>query len=505
MIDYHVSHLAEGKAMFEAVELDRTISKATYKTLEPGIRTRLLQLQGEIQQANIPVILIVSGVEGAGKSHVVNRLNEWMDTRGIETYAFWDETDEERERPYLWRFWRSLPPRGKIGIMFGSWYTQPIVQRTFEKIDDTDFEKSLKRINELERTLILDGALIVKLWFHIKRDTQRKRIKEKYKGRKGKTLEEKFAKHYKRFEEISEHAIRLTDTGSSPWWLIEAENKRYRDICAGQTLIDAMSNRLQMIQNESNTQPELHHTTLLDDPKARTTILDHVDLNKALDSKEYAEKLNHYQSRLKELAWEANNQNRSVVLVFEGWDAAGKGGAIRRVTAAIDARLYRVISVSAPSDEEKAHHYLWRFWRQIPRGGYLTIYDRSWYGRVLVERVEGFAQSSEWQRAYREINEFEEQLIEHGIIVIKYWLHIDKEEQLRRFKERQQVPWKQYKLTDEDWRNRERWDDYKAAVNDMISKTSTAKAPWHIIPANNKKYARTEVLKTLCERLQKHL
>lgn len=490
--------------MFEAVELNRSISKKAYKAREPDIRTQLLQLQGDLAAANIPVILIVSGVEGAGKSEVVNRLNEWLDTRGIETHAFWDETDEERERPNLWRFWRRLPARGQIGIMFGSWYTRPIVDRVFGTIDDANFERHLKRINDLEHTLTQDGALVVKFWFHVQSDTQRKRIRKKYKGRKGKSIEEKFAKHYDRFAAISEHAIRITDTGESPWYLIEAEDRYYRDIATGQSLIDVISNRLNA-HHANVVAPVFLKPTQFDEPEAAITILDKVDLNKSIDGKAYWSELDKLQQRLRELSWEARNKGRSIVTVFEGWDAAGKGGAIRRITSAVDARLYRVISVAAPTDEEKAHHYLWRFWRQIPRSGYLTIYDRSWYGRVLVERVEGFAQGHEWQRSYREINEFEEQMTEHGIIVNKYWLHISADEQLARFKAREQVPWKQYKITDEDWRNRDRWDDYKAAINDMISKTSTANAPWHIVPANNKKYARIEVLRTLCDNLQSHL
>ena len=170
----------------------------------------------------------------------------------------------------------------------------------------------------------------------------------------------------------------------------------------------------------------------------------------------------------------AFEKKRSSVVVFEGWDAAGKGGNIRRITAAIDPRTYRVISIAAPTDEEKAHHYLWRFWRHVPRAGYVTIYDRSWYGRVLVERVEGFARPDEWSRAYLEINDFEQQLVDHGIVLAKFWLHIDAKEQLRRFRERESVAWKQHKIAAEDWRNREKWDAYEEAVNDMVARTSTA-------------------------------
>ena len=194
-------------------------------------------------------------------------------------------------------------------------------------------------------------------------------------------------------------------------------------------------------------------------------------------------------------------QRRSATLVFEGWDAAGKGGAVRRVVQAMDAREYRIIPVSAPTDEEKAHHYLWRFWRHLPRLGGTTVYDRSWYGRVLVERVEGFASRAEWMRAYQEINDFEEQLVDFGIVLIKFWLHISNEEQLRRFREREEMPWKRHKITPEDYRNREKWAEYELAANDMIGRTSTEYAPWTLVEGNDKRFARVKVLETVVERL----
>jgi len=238
------------------------------------------------------------------------------------------------------------------------------------------------------------------------------------------------------------------------------------------------------------------------DTEPGLTILDRVDLSVGLEDDEYKPRLKAAQKRLNRLTWAAWNQRRSLVAVFEGWDAGGKGGAIRRATEAMDARLYRVISVAAPTDEERAHHYLWRFWRQLPRDGYATLYDRSWYGRVLVERVEGLASEAQWSRAYAEINDFEEQLAEHGTAVVKFWLHISPEEQLRRFREREITPWKQHKITDEDWRNREKWADYERAVNDMVAHTSTAHAPWVLVPGDDKYYARVMIVERLCEALE---
>ena len=228
-------------------------------------------------------------------------------------------------------------------------------------------------------------------------------------------------------------------------------------------------------------------------------------MSRKLDKAQFLRKLERFQGRLNLRHRKTSAHGISTVVVFEGWDAAGKGGAVRRATAALDARAWQAIPIAAPTDEERAYHYLWRFWRHLPREGVLTIFDRSWYGRVLVERVEGFATPPEWRRAYNEINEFEEQLAEHGVVVVKFWMHITRDEQMRRFKERQTSPFKRWKLSDEDWRNRKRWDDYAQAVNEMIERTSTRVAPWTIVESNDKYYARIKVLQTICARLESAL
>jgi polyphosphate:AMP phosphotransferase len=488
--------------MFEAAELGRTVSKAEFTRTEPGLHTALLEIQRTLRTTKSQVVIIVSGVEGAGKGEVVSLLNRWLDARGIQTHAFWDESDEERARPRYWRFWRALPPRGTVSILFGSWYTRPIIDRVFKRIDNNAFERELHRITEFEQLLSDDGALIVKFWFHLDEKTQHKRMRSegKIKG-KGVPNLRKFAKRYSRFAAVSERALRVTDTGTSPWYIVEATDRRFRDLTVGQTLLKALRGHLES-RRASARKAERRPTTAVSDPE---TVLDQVDLTLKLGATAYEQAVEKYQKRLFRLAWEARARLRNTVAVFEGWDAAGKGGAIRRVTAAMDARLYRVLSVAAPTDEEKAQHYLWRFWRHVPRAGYVTIYDRSWYGRVLVERVEGFAREPDWFRAYQEINDFEEQLTEHGVIVLKFWMHISRAEQLRRFKEREKLKWKQHKITAEDWRNREKWNAYEAAVNDMVVRTSTATAPWTLVPANDKRYARVAVLKTLCDRLERAL
>jgi polyphosphate:AMP phosphotransferase len=484
--------------MFEAAELGQKVKKADYEAEIPGLRSRLLAAQRALRGTGRQIIVIVSGVEGAGKSEVVNRLHEWLDARGISTQAFWQSSDEEEERPRYWRFWRALPPRGTIGILFGSWYTKPIVDRVYRAISRADLDREVQRIAFFEEMLAQDGAVIVKFWFHLPQKVQHERVsaQSKEKWYFGPQARE-FAKRYDRFARVSEAVLRATDTAAAPWHVVEATDKHHRDLTVARTV-------LAVLENVTSEEPTVAPTALPASAPS-PTILSRIDMSETVSGEDYERKLSRYQARLSRLSWKAWNDKRSTVILFEGWDAAGKGGAIRRLIAPIDARLYRTISIATPTEEERAQHYLWRFWRQLPRAGMMTIYDRSWYGRVLVERVEGFASSAAWSRAYREINEFEEQLVESGIILLKFWLHIDREEQLRRFRERQEIAWKQHKITDEDWRNREKWDAYEEAVHDMVSRTSSAFAPWNTIAANDKKFARLETVRIVTKALESAL
>ncbi|HEX3054486.1 MAG TPA: hypothetical protein VHP83_27775 [Aggregatilineaceae bacterium] len=234
-------------------------------------------------------------------------------------------------------------------------------------------------------------------------------------------------------------------------------------------------------------------------------MLETIDLTKKLTPQDYRAQLVQHQVRLAELGFQVYKQQRPVMIAFEGWDAAGKGGAIRRLTERLDPRGYVVYPISAPRGDDAEHHYLWRFWRRLPEAGQIAIFDRTWYGRVLVERVEGFCTEEEWRRAYREINEFERQLVDYGVILVKFWLHISQEEQLARFEARQETAYKAWKLTDEDWRNRGKWEQYAEAVEDMLLRTSTTIAPWAVVPANDKFYSRVFVLETVVEALENNL
>ncbi len=491
--------------MFEAAELGRKLAKDDYNELVPELRTGLLNLQQELRGCDFPVILLISGADGAGKSETVNMLHQWMDPRWIETTAFDEMTDEERERPAFWRFWRALPPKGRIGVLFGSWYSCPIQQRIENNFDDSDLDLMLKRINIFEKMLVDDGALLIKLWFHLGKQMQVERVKRLRKNPKTRWRvgERDLAalKSYDRFREVAEHVLRQTSTGEAPWMIIEGYDERHRNVTTASHVLEVVGKRMTL-----DPATLRGATSAWKMPReSEKTILDFVDLSKSLEKKDYRKQLADLQGRLSVLARTARERKTSTIVLMEGWDAAGKGGIIRRITAAVDARSYRVIPIGSPTDEERAQHYLWRFWRHLPRAGRFTIYDRSWYGRVLVERVEGFASEDAWVRAYREINEFEEELTEHGIVLVKFWVHIDKDEQLARFKAREETSFKQHKLTEEDWRNREKWDAYAHAVNDMVERTSTEFAPWNLIEGNDKRWARVRALQILCERLEKAL
>ena len=500
--------------MFEAAELGRNLTEAEYQKQLPKLRSQLLNAHFQLRSEKFTVLFVIAGADGAGKGELVHRLNEWLDPRGVETHAFWEPSDEERERPPYWRFWRAMPAHGRIGILFGSWYSDPIIRRVYSDIKSSEFDIALDRIASFEQMLADDGALLLKIWLHMPKKEQKKRLKKLEKEGRIAPGDWEHFKLFDKFIKVSERAIRRTDTSLAPWHVIEATDRRYCELHAGTLLLQALQTRFHQTPSSRSTSAQTlpRQAKLLPPAPARqsasdpsASILDHIDLTQQLSDENYSKMLDTQQNKLSKLAWAAHQKKKSIILVFEGWDAAGKGSAIRRVTQAIDPRLYRAIGVAAPTDEERAHHYLWRFWRHLPRAGFFTIFDRSWYGRVLVERVEGFSPVSAWSRAYHEINDFEEQLADYGFLLSKFWIHISKQEQLRRFKERQSTSYKQYKITEEDWRNRKKWSPYKQAVEDMVARCSTEFAPWTLVAGNDKKFARIQILKTIVKRLEAEL
>jgi polyphosphate:AMP phosphotransferase len=409
--------------------------------------------------------------------------------------------------------------------MDGDWYSRPILDRAYRRSNLEGFTRQLDGIAQFESTLADDGALVLKFWMHLSQDAQKRRLKSLEQDpltewRVGKT-DWAHWKRYEKFVEAAERTILRTNTGKAPWTVVEGEDAAFRSLTVGTVIRDSLRTHLDKMRQArtlrnnremERTVDSAGHTEAAkpgkDAAQPRTasstppTVLDTLDLTKQLGKQDYQRQLEKYQARASLLFRDACQRGISTIVVLEGPDAAGKGGAIRRLTAPLDARHYRVLPISVPTEEERAQHYLWRFWRHVSRAGRLTIFDRSWYGRVLVERVEGFAVEDEWKRAFAEINNFEEQLTEHGIILLKFWVHISKDEQLARFMKREQTPHKSWKLTDEDWRNREKWDDYQRAVNDMVQYTSTVDIPWLLVEGNDKYFARIKVLKNLCSRLE---
>ena len=491
--------------MFESAEVGHRIDKKTFRKEEEALRGELLQAQQALREAGaFPVVLLISGVDGAGKGETIATLYEWMDPRYLSTLAFAEPSDEERERPFMWRYWRALPPKGRIGVFSGSWYSIPIAQRVARKYSRPDLDNRLDAINRFESMLVNEGALVLKFWFHLSKADQKLRLKKLEKDPRTAWRVTQLSwdrmKTYDELQDVAGHVLRVSNTAWAPWIIVDGTDDNYRNLLVGRTLLNVLRQRL-----AGQSAPGVIVAPPLAPAIDARNVLSALDLAQTINERKYELELAKWQGRLSELSRHKKFAGRSLVLAFEGMDAAGKGGAIRRVTAALDPRQYQIVPVAAPTDEERAQPYLWRFWRHIPRQGRVTIFDRSWYGRVLVERIEGFCAEADWLRAYAEINDFEHELVEAGAVVLKFWLQIDSKEQLRRFQEREKIEHKQFKITAEDWRNREKWDAYQQAAVDMIDRTSTGQAPWIPVEANDKNFARVKILKAICEQLEARL
>jgi AMP-polyphosphate phosphotransferase len=492
-------------ALFESAELGHTVDKERYATQEPALREALLDAQYDLLESKkFPVIIIIAGVDGAGKGETVNVLNEWMDARHIQTHALAAPSADDTERPAFYRFWRHLPPKGKTGIFFTSWYTAPILGRAHKLISRANLDQHMGEARRFERMLASEGALILKFWFHLSKQQQHERLTklEKNPKTRWRVTERDWAHFelYDRFRKTSERALRETSTAEAPWIVVEGADARYRNLTVGKAILSTVRSRLDVA-----APPPVDAPPLPLPPVDEVNVLKSLDLTQKVDKDGYKDELEKHQRKLALLTLDPRFNEISVVAAFEGADAAGKGGAIRRITSALDARLYHLHPIAAPTEEERDQPYLWRFWRHLPRLGKLAIFDRTWYGRVLVERVEGFCSEADWMRAYSEINDFEQQMTESHAVVVKFWLQISPEEQLIRFKEREETAFKRFKITPDDWRNREKWDAYQRAVCDMVDRTSTEIAPWTLVESNDKYFARIKILKTLIDGIAKAL
>ncbi len=496
--------------MLEKIDVSRTMEKEVWKQAEQEYGTELGHLQRSLKAAGIPVLILFEGLGAAGKGVQINRLIQHLDPRGFDVYASNKTTEEEAMRPFLWRFWTLTPEDGRIAIYDRSWYRKVLTERFDGLTKKKELPEAFRDILSFEKQLTDGGAVIIKLFLHISKEEQKKRFKKLEDTRETawrvSADDWKRNKEYDQYLRMNEEMLEQTDSEYAPWTIIEAHDKNYAAAKILKTVTEMLREALDRHEKQSLEAKQASSKKEKSfDSRYQNGVLSGVDLNKSLTREEYKEQLDHLQKKLEKLHSEIYRLRIPVVLGFEGWDAGGKGGAIKRLTSHLDPRGYQVCPTAAPNDIEKKHHYLWRFWNHVPKAGHIAIFDRTWYGRVMVERIEGFCREADWKRAYQEINEMEAHMANAGAVVLKFWLQIDKDEQERRFKERMENPEKQWKITDEDWRNREKWDQYELAVNEMLVRTSTTYAPWIVVEGNDKYYARVKVLRTVVEALEEKI
>ena len=488
--------------MLEVAEVGNKIGKEEYKAAVPDLRAQLVHAQYELKEKDFPVIIWIAGDDRIAANEMVNRLNEWMDTRFVDTRVFADNTQEESERPALWRLWRALPPKGRMSIFAGG-LMRTAIMRADGDMSEEDFTAWLRHVAKMQDMLVADGALVLKFFLHTPEKVQRKNLRRAEKDPdSGWRIDQRdwaMLEHMGPVLPIAERILRETSGAGAPWTIVEASDRRYTDLTVARTVLAALQARL---EGKSPSGPSLADS-VFGDIDGEATVLSRVDLTKEFTKEEYKVQLRRQQAKLHRLSIEARDRGVSSVLAFEGWDAAGKGGVIRRVTQALEAGDYRVIPTAAPTEDERKYHYLWRFWRDMPLAGRFTIFDRTWYGRVLVERVEGFCSEREWKRGYDEINEFEAQQIDSGTNFVKLFIHVTQEEQDKQLAERLDDPWKRWKTGTEDYRNRARREDYLDAIHDMFKHTDTRWAPWTVIDGNDRKSGRIAALTAIADALEK--
>lgn len=490
--------------MLDLMDLDKQIARDEYQRLFPELQTRLAAAQRAAHAAGVPVMVVLEGWDAAGKGHLINRLTQVLDPRGFKVHAICAPNEEERRRPWMWRFWCDEPAAGTLAIFDRSWYGRVLVERVERLTPKRQWQQAYEDILQFERQLVDDGVVIVKFWLQISQREQGRRFRRIARDpvtawKVGKAEWRQYHRH-ERWSQAVEEMLERTSSAQAPWTVVEATHLRFARTKVFQTLAESIERAV--ASRPATVTPPQPMPRPVDSPTERPTLLSRIDLSQSAERQAYEEELGQLQERLFRLEHELYVAQVPAIIVYEGCDAAGKGGSIKRLTRGLDPRGYEVVPIAAPTTEEKSRHYLWRFWNHLPKAGHITIFDRSWYGRLLVERVEGFCTPCQWQRAFSEINEFERQLADFGTVVVKFWLHIDQEEQLRRFQARQQDPTRTWKITDEDWRNREKWPQYERAITEMLERTSTRYAPWTILEANCKLFARLKALRTVAAALE---
>ena len=456
--------------------------------------------QMQIKEARLPVIVIFEGWGAAGKGSVLGRVIKGIDPRFFRTRTMAAPTEEDKRYPFLYKYMMEIPEAGKFTFFDSFWMEEVAGARVRGEIDKDTYKQRIHSINTTERSLTDNGYLVMKFFFQISKKVQRARILklEEDKNTRWRISPEDVDQNlnYKAYRKAYDQYLNDTNSPNAPWYIIDSSDKKWAEIQVLRFLNQGIDTAL---KNHSLAAPILQNTF----PLRRTPRLSEISLSdKTLTDEEYRQKLDKLQKELRDLHNELYLHKIPVIIAYEGWDAAGKGGNIKRITSALDPRGYEVHPIASPEPHEKARHFLWRFWARLPKDGHIAIFDRTWYGRVMVERIEGFCSENDWQRAYNEMNEFEKELADWGAVVIKFWVQIDSDTQLERFTDRQNTPEKQWKITEEDWRNREKWDLYEAAIDEMLRKTSTSFAPWHILESVDKRYARVKALRIVVEKLE---
>ncbi len=491
--------------MLEKLDLDRTVKQSEFNEELEQLELVIGVLQRNTKELKIPVMIVFEGWDTAGKATTINSLLMAMDPRGYTVHPIAPPTEEENARPFLWRFWLKTPEKGRFAIFDKSWYGRVSEDRVNEVVKKALWTKAYDDINCFERQLYDDGNVIIKFFLHISKEEQGKRLKkmqnEPASPWRYLPLHLYHHKQYDKYLGSYEDMLKRTNKPWAPWTVVPSHDP----LLATLTVLRTVKNALERRRSEL-LDPLFHRKPSVPENGERKEnvppILSEIDLTKDINRSEYDKQLFKLQKRLRELNAEVFRDKVPVVVVYSGWDAAGKGGNIKRFVEKLDPRGYKVIPITVPTQEEKYHHYLWRFWRELPPAGRIAVFDRSWYGRVMVERIEGYCTETEWRRAYREINEMEEQWVDNGTVLVKFFLHIDKETQMARFNERMNNPYKNWKITDEDFRNRAKWDQYYQAIEEMLHRTDTEHAPWTVLESNSKLYSRIKALRTVVESIE---
>ena len=464
--------------------------------------SKLFAQQMQMKENRLPVLVLFEGWGAAGKGTILGKVIRNLDPRFFTAVSMHDPTEDERRKPFLSRYFTQIPEAGHFEFMDSGWMSEIIKDRLFGLLSAKEYKNRIGSVRRFERSLTDNGYLVLKFFFHIPKKEQKKRLKLLLSSPETAWQVDDYDiwenKHYSKCRDAFDTFLEDTSSSSSPWYVLDARSRKWAELQVMETLVTAIDIAL---KNHALTVPLIQNIF----PLQKMPKLSEIDLDKTIEPEAYKEELKRLQARLRTLHNQAYLRDIPIVIAYEGWDAAGKGGNIKRLTAALDPRGYEVHPIASPQPFEKSRHHLWRFWTRLPKTGHFAIFDRTWYGRVMVERLEGFCSENDWQRAYNEINEFEKELTDWGAIVIKFWVHIDKDTQLARLTDRQNNPEKQWKITDEDWRNREKWDAYEGAIDEMIAKTSTTYAPWHILESNDKRYARIKALKVVIAALEEAL